>query len=176
MKSCDFTSPIPLKRLTILQDITFTVQKWCQQQQLQKIYHFSSFFWGSKYGQPISLSVMPLFLEYSSVIQKELTVTIPVGGYLHDERSTDVRKDFLMFWEPRICICARTAGGAGFYSKASHYLRSWYHVAENNSKIQKKHNLHCYFFYFLQYYCKMVFCFPGRPFCFVLFLIKMLIK
>lgn len=41
--------------------------------------------------------------EYSSIIQRELTVTIPVGGYLHDERNTDVRKDFLMLWEPRIC-------------------------------------------------------------------------
>lgn len=45
---------------------------------------------------------MPLFSEYSSIIQKELAVTIPVVGYLHHERNTDVRKDVLMFWEPRI--------------------------------------------------------------------------
>lgn len=113
-------------------------------------------------------------------IQKELTVTIAVGGYLHDERSTDVRKDFLMFWEPRIYdtkfvtkIMQELMLVWGFFSKASHYLRSWYHVAENNTKIQRKHNLQYYFF---KYSCKMVFYFPGKPFCFVLFLIKMLIK
>lgn len=127
-----------------------------------KIYYSSCF---CEYGQTSSLSVLATVPEYSSTIQRELAVTIP--GYLHDERGTDVRKDFLMFWELRV---HQTRSIAKHMCKncfwCSSYKRQYciqqqdtmqHTISSKNRKAQLMVP-----FYFEHYFCKAVLHFQGR--------------
>lgn len=154
----------------------FTSQEWCQQQQL-----YSSCFWRA--GNIDSLLAWVLF-HYSWIQQyysegincnytsrrvfawwKEYRCKKRLFNVL--EKENLLNKSVAKHMQELLLVCS--------LSKAAVLLRLEHHTAKHITKIEGRHNL-TVLFYFKQYSSKVVFRFPGRPFCFILFLTEMLIK